>query len=490
MLRIALLLLSSVTTLAQYCSCGPTTTVDANLGYTAFTGDTKNFSDSSDCPGYIGPKDLTYLYADIHAGGTYTLVYNVTTCGNVFPTVSGAWIDFDQDGQFQSTEALFPFNRSNGLITNKFTINSSLPVKPGMTRMRVQVQETSATNPLDPCSRFAYGGTKDFNISITNYHCNSGPTTTTDGNLGPVYLKGDSMIISDTIGCPGQIGPIDESNMTADLTSGAFYTINYTVTTCGDRYNSLTTAWIDYNGNTILEDWERIIPYSTKFGVNSVTFRPATTNGSQQVKTGVKLWMRVQMQETDAVSLSPCVLFPYGGTKDFSIILKDNPYCSAGPTQLNGVQLGPVKLVGATESINDTTGCPGEIGVVLLLSESANLIQLQTFTLNYTVVSCGLGTKIMSAAWIDFNQNQKFDAWEQITPFSTLSLNSHRFKIPPSTNDEEVKAGPTRLRVQVQGVDDFPKSIDPCNQNFVHGGTKDFTVTIITTSSIVKLAKI
>jgi len=152
--------------LAQYCAPGPTTTVDGNLGTVIFQGDGKSISDTTDCPGYIGARDLTNLVAPIHNGGSYRLEYNVTTCGNVFPTVSGAWIDFDQNGTFDSTELLFPFNRSNGWISTGFTINPTTPVKNGMTRMRVQVQETSSTNPLDPCSRFAYGGTKDFNVSI------------------------------------------------------------------------------------------------------------------------------------------------------------------------------------------------------------------------------------------------------------------------------------------------------------------------------------
>jgi len=154
--------------LAQYCQSGPTTTVDGNLGKVLFKGDSRQFSDDSDCPGYIGPKDLTNLWADVHHGGTYELQMNVTTCGNPFPTVSGAWIDYDGSLTFDSSEILFPFNRSSapGYLTIKFKVNITGPVLKGMTRMRVQVQETSSTQPLDPCQRFAYGGTKDFNVSI------------------------------------------------------------------------------------------------------------------------------------------------------------------------------------------------------------------------------------------------------------------------------------------------------------------------------------
>jgi len=176
-----------------YCQPGPTTTVDGNLGKVVFKGDNRDISDSLDCPGYIGARDLTNLWADIHIGGIYELQYNVTTCGNTFPTVSGAWIDFDRNGSFDSSEVLFlPFNRSNGWVTTRITINPSSTVLYGMTRMRVQVQETSSTNPLDPCARFAYGGTKDFNVSIKSGGGGGGGGGSSSSSSG---LSGGSVFI-------------------------------------------------------------------------------------------------------------------------------------------------------------------------------------------------------------------------------------------------------------------------------------------------------
>jgi len=165
---------------AQYCTPGPTTSVDGNLGKVTLTGDSRTVTDSNDCPGYIGARDVTSQVADLHLGGTYTLQYNVTTCGNPFPTVSGAWIDYDQNGSFDSSEVLFTFNRSTPIawVMASFTVPSG--AKSGNTRMRVQVQETSSTNPLDPCSRFAYGGTKDFGISISS----SGASSSSSGMSG------------------------------------------------------------------------------------------------------------------------------------------------------------------------------------------------------------------------------------------------------------------------------------------------------------------
>jgi len=151
-----------------YCTTGPTTVVDGNLGKVLFKGDSRQFQDDSDCPGTTGARDLTNLWADIHKGGTYDLSLNVTSCGTAFTTLTGAWIDFDGNGTFETSESLFAFNRSTPPSWNtfRFTASPTTPVVQGMTRMRVQVQETNLNNPLDPCYRFAYGGTKDFNISI------------------------------------------------------------------------------------------------------------------------------------------------------------------------------------------------------------------------------------------------------------------------------------------------------------------------------------
>jgi len=153
----------------QYCVSGPTTVVDGNLGKVLLEGNGGAIDDSTDCQGKTtGPKDLTSLNVNLSPGSTYTLNYNVTTCGNVFPTVSGAWIDYDQNGTFDKTESLFTFVRTStgGYQSRTFTVSATTPVKDGRTRMRVQVQETSSQNDLDPCARFAYGGTKDYSVTI------------------------------------------------------------------------------------------------------------------------------------------------------------------------------------------------------------------------------------------------------------------------------------------------------------------------------------
>jgi len=150
-----------------YCSSGPTTTVDSNLGAVTLNGDGSNIIDDSNCPGYIGPRDLTALKADLSIGKTYTLTFTVTTCGNSFPTLSGAWIDYNNNKLFDDSEKLFTYVTDKNAVVKQFTVpeGGSDVIAAGASRLRVQVQETQATT-LNPCATFPYGATKDYSIEI------------------------------------------------------------------------------------------------------------------------------------------------------------------------------------------------------------------------------------------------------------------------------------------------------------------------------------
>jgi len=152
----------------SYCTCGPSTTVDSNLGLVSLSGDSQSFSDDSNCPGTVGPKDLTALKADLSPGGSYSLTYTVTSCGNSFPTLAGAWIDFNRDLVFDDNEKLGAYSNLKNAVLQPFTVPTAAQgLVYGETRLRVQVQETQATT-LNPCANFPYGATKDFTIVLKN----------------------------------------------------------------------------------------------------------------------------------------------------------------------------------------------------------------------------------------------------------------------------------------------------------------------------------
>jgi len=308
-----LTLLASQTT-AQYCTSGPTLTADTNLGATNLTGDNKSITDTTDCTGDVGPRDLTTLSADVSTK-TYTLSTTVTSCGGLYSSLVGAWIDWNQNSIFEDNEIVGAFSTLRNVTWN-FSVPSAALI--GTTRLRVQVQETLSST-LNPCQLFAYGGTKDFTIqvksTVNDLYCVSGPTTNEDSNLGAVTVIGESRNIREATDCPGKLGPQNFLEVSADLRRGQSYTLSFNVTTCGDVFNTSSAVWIDYDHDLLFSSAELAVNYTKQQGViNAVVNVPATGYTGDTV-------MRVQVQETEASKIDPCSTFSYGGTKDFTITL-------------------------------------------------------------------------------------------------------------------------------------------------------------------------
>jgi hypothetical protein len=129
-------------------------------------GNGDRISDSTGCPGSVGPTDLTYLSTTLMQGRSYTLTFDRTTCGEWYLAIAGAWIDWNQNKEWETSEQLFPFSQQIGTNTFSFTVPSYAKV--GTTRMRLQAQEigSASTTTIDPCSSFGWGDTKDYSIVV------------------------------------------------------------------------------------------------------------------------------------------------------------------------------------------------------------------------------------------------------------------------------------------------------------------------------------
>eukprot|EP00457_Paulinella_chromatophora_P010330 gb/GEZN01010429.1/.p1 GENE.gb/GEZN01010429.1/~~gb/GEZN01010429.1/.p1 ORF type:complete len:266 (+),score=30.79 gb/GEZN01010429.1/:35-832(+) len=152
-----------------YCSSGvgPTNVNDGNMGPVRLEGNSKTIDDNYNCPGLTNVQDKTSQVADLSQGHSYTVKWTTTSCSTLNdPIASAAWIDYNQDGTFSTEERLNPTNVV-GYQTHEVTFTVPSTATLGVTRMRVQAQETTATDvPLNPCFGFRWGGTKDFGIEI------------------------------------------------------------------------------------------------------------------------------------------------------------------------------------------------------------------------------------------------------------------------------------------------------------------------------------
>lgn len=170
---------------ACYCIPEPT---DCNGGdeinYVAFA----TMTNTSACDGTDGYSDYTGSVTSptVGAGQSYTLT---TRLGNMFGEHVYVWIDYNQNGIFDSSEfSDLGFNSGNDTIQGP--INISINALPGNTRMRVRNYSGWTLSGSDACispnTGSAYGETEDYNITILPPDCsiiNFPPSIALSGNF-------------------------------------------------------------------------------------------------------------------------------------------------------------------------------------------------------------------------------------------------------------------------------------------------------------------
>ena len=151
--------------LTNYCVGGPSSTADSNLGQLSITGEAGSYIGFTGCPGVIGLDDQTQNYAvDLAPGNSYSLDLTFGTCGGTYAGAGEAWIDYNMNGVFETTESIGTWSGTPVASTVfNFTVPGGLAY--GATRMRV-VQMEGGTPPLDPCANYTWGSTTDFTVNI------------------------------------------------------------------------------------------------------------------------------------------------------------------------------------------------------------------------------------------------------------------------------------------------------------------------------------
>jgi hypothetical protein len=168
LLRLALLV--SASRAAEYCGAGNTVTGDSNLGQVRLTGvQGTSISDDSNCPGATGVIDLTSKKASVQPGGTYVLNFQATTCESGWARYTYAFIDFNGNGVYDTSELIGQQNVDNRVAPMDLAFSFNPPCEGsgsvvGTTRMRIFVVESGFN--ANPCLTFSYGGVKEFSIEI------------------------------------------------------------------------------------------------------------------------------------------------------------------------------------------------------------------------------------------------------------------------------------------------------------------------------------
>ncbi|MEN9743474.1 MAG: hypothetical protein RLZZ65_1279 [Bacteroidota bacterium] len=161
-------LLLSPPLFSQYCTnVGPSTTVDSNVESVILNGVVGSINYTG-CPGVIGLQDLTQnVNVTLNAGASYTISVKFGTCNGNYAGVGEAWLDFDQNGNFDPYESLGTWAGTPPAPVQVWTFTVPPNAVNGLTRLRVMQREAGSL-PLNPCGTYQWGSVTDFGITLAN----------------------------------------------------------------------------------------------------------------------------------------------------------------------------------------------------------------------------------------------------------------------------------------------------------------------------------
>ncbi len=144
-----------------YCLSTPTDATEEWIASVSIA----NFTHTSG--GGSGYSDFTGLpeVPELAQGSTYPVSITPGFSGSTFTEAMRMWIDYDQNGTFETTELVFSPGNSTTTVTGDVTI--PLTATLGVTRMRVVAKYMGAgSSQPQPCQQFQYGEFEDYCVKI------------------------------------------------------------------------------------------------------------------------------------------------------------------------------------------------------------------------------------------------------------------------------------------------------------------------------------
>lgn len=256
----------------------------------------------------------------------------------------------------------------------------------------------------------------------------------------------------------------------------------YTLTVQGGTFNNdHVAAWIDYDQDDVLEAGEKLGETAITAANQTVTITFTVPAGATLGNTVLRV-RNVYFNTGEPNPVDPCFAYGYGETEDYGINIVNSGGSSACiPTSASGTADG--------DYVNS-----------VVFNTIANVNSGSTAAPTYTDFSGTFSTSIVRngnysilieggsfaegdnyAAWIDFDQDDTFEAGEKLGEFATAAAAEAgliTFVVPPTA-----VLGNTTLRVRgVYFNTGEPTSVDPCF-NFAFGETEDYGITILAAPS-------
>ncbi len=382
----------------------------------------------------------TPLYRD----STYKLEVQQISYSSNAPAKVVAWIDFNRDGVFDATERIVNLNTSGSTapafnILGSFTVPSN--ATPGITGMRITLQQPGSTTPPDPCGLYnGNGETEDYMVELRFAPC-SGFATLGTGTAS----------ISDTMICPG-------------------YPVTLWDTGYQQQVYGVTRQWQQSTNNGL--SWQNVGTPNTDT-INAIVLGATQYRFSLMCNNGVASY-----SNTVSVGILPstvcyCPSYATGGPNG------DKDSSDIGSVSLNNFtfQVGGPHLLNPMAT-RKWTNYAASGGVIELWADSTYDMDI------YHIMRGSVHKDAKVTVFIDYNQNLAFDMNPQpgypservLTAYTTANnyyLDNLQLRIP---SQQVLPNGATLMRV-ILNEDTGPNAAsDQGCGTYVSGETEDYYV--------------
>lgn len=435
--------------------------------------------------GVSGPSYTNYS-ATIGAGLTQGVEYTISIQGGSYqPDHYAAWIDYDQDEVFETAEKLGEFVTNAVNQTQTITFTVPLGATAGNTRMRVRgvYHNTGEPTPnTDPCFNYAYGETEDYGITI--WPPVTGPCIPTSVN-GPIdgdFINRVALGTFNNANSGGTSGPA-YTNYSTVFSTQLTRATQYTLTVQGGTYQpDHYAAWIDYDQDDTFEAAEKLGEFVTNAANQTQTITFTVPAGAALGGTVMRVRGVFHNTGEPTPDTDPCYAYGYGETEDYGITIITQGGGLCIPTSVNGTADGDYINRVAVGTLNNANsgGVTGPSYTDYGTSYTTSLARGLDYVLS---VQGGTYQPDHYAAWIDYDQDNTFEANEKLGEFTSSAANQTQtlgFEVPLGAT-----LGATKLRVRgvYHGEGEPTPATDPCFA-YAYGETEDYTVTIGVTTGI------
>ncbi len=218
-----------------------------------------------------------------------------------------AWIDFNQDQAFQSSELVFS-GASSSSLSGSITVPSSVPN--GETRMRVSMKYGGAPAP---CEAFTYGEVEDYTVRFDTVDTSS-PVVVSHAPISTATDVAVTSAISVTLSEPIDPLSVDQTSLSlrdqGTQVSGSISVNETTITFQPDQvlnesttYMATLTGVSDLAGNPLMQDVSWSFTTQTPDFVSPLITQASPANGSDDVSTNFVVQVRFS-EEMDASTIN------------------------------------------------------------------------------------------------------------------------------------------------------------------------------------------